>query len=190
MESEIAGAIANQIQTKLTPEQEARLTNGRPINLKAFEAYLQGKYHSTRAQDVEIDNGQQETMKSELGVARGFFEKAISEDPNYAPAFVGLAETWRDRPVTEGGPEKAKGPWRRHSNSSRNVLGGERLAALPLSAERLLPCRYNNFGGVQRRSGQQRIHRLTPKIRVEKRSDVIPNGCHRPLWTHWTCLHR
>jgi len=109
MESEIAGVIANQIQAKLTTEQEKRLTPGRAINLKAFEAYLQGKYRLTRAQDVEIQNGQQETQQLELGLAREFFEKTISEDPNYAPAFVGLAETWRDRPVSEGGPEKASG---------------------------------------------------------------------------------
>jgi TolB-like protein/DNA-binding winged helix-turn-helix (wHTH) protein len=108
MESEIAGAIANQIQTKLTPEQEARLTNQRPVNLNAFESYLQGKYHLTRAQDIDIRKGQQETMQSELGTARDFFQKAISEDPDYAPAYVGLSQTWWDKPVTEGGPEKTR----------------------------------------------------------------------------------
>jgi TolB-like protein/DNA-binding winged helix-turn-helix (wHTH) protein len=108
MESEIAGAIANQIQTNLTPEQEARLTNSQPLNLKAFEAYLQGKYHLTRAQDVDIRKGQQETMQSELGTARDFFQKAISEDPNYASAYVGLAETWFDRSVAEEGPVKER----------------------------------------------------------------------------------
>ncbi len=70
MESEIAGAIASQIQTKLTPEQEARLASARSVNLKAFEAYLQGNYHVTLARDVEYRNGQQATMRSELGVAR------------------------------------------------------------------------------------------------------------------------
>jgi len=108
MESEIAGAIANQIQTKLTPEQEARLVSVHPVNLKAFEAYLQGKYHVTQASDLEHHHGQQETMQSELAMARDFFEKAISEDPNYAPAYVGLAGTWWGRPVTEVGPEKAR----------------------------------------------------------------------------------
>src|SRR6266849_9645194 len=34
MESEIAGAIANQIQARLTPEQKARLASARPVNLK------------------------------------------------------------------------------------------------------------------------------------------------------------
>jgi tetratricopeptide (TPR) repeat protein len=109
MESEIAGAIANQIQTNLTPEQEARLTSARPLNLKAFDAYLQGKYHLTSAQDVDLRYGQQETMRSELGTARDFFQKAISEDPDYAPAYVGLSQTWWDKPVTAGGPEKARG---------------------------------------------------------------------------------
>jgi tetratricopeptide (TPR) repeat protein len=108
MESEIAGAIANQIQARLTPEQKARLASARPVNLKAFETYLQGDYHVTLARDVEYRNGQQETMQSELGVARDFFQKAISEDPNYAPTYVGLSQTWFDRPVAEGGPEKGR----------------------------------------------------------------------------------
>jgi len=109
MESEIAGAIANQIQTKLTPEQEVRITNAQPLNLKAFETYLQGKYHLTKAQDVEMQKGQQQTMQSELGTARDFFQKSISEDPNYAPAYVGLSQTWFGRSVAEGGPEKERG---------------------------------------------------------------------------------
>jgi TolB-like protein/DNA-binding winged helix-turn-helix (wHTH) protein len=108
MEGEIAGAIAKQIQANLTPEQEARITKARPLNLKAFEPYLQGKYHLTRARDVEDRRGQQETMQSELAMARDYFQKAISEDPNYAPAYVGLSQTWFDRSVAEGGPEKER----------------------------------------------------------------------------------
>jgi TolB-like protein/DNA-binding winged helix-turn-helix (wHTH) protein/Tfp pilus assembly protein PilF len=108
MESEIAGAIANQIQARLTPEQKARLAGVRPMNLKALEAYLRGNYHVTLAQDVQYRIGQQDTMQSELRVARDFFEKAISEDPNFAPAYVGLAETWLDRSVAERGPEKER----------------------------------------------------------------------------------
>jgi TolB-like protein/DNA-binding winged helix-turn-helix (wHTH) protein len=108
MESEIAGAIANQIQTKLTSEQEARLVSARPINLKAFEAYLQGNYHLTQAGDLDYHRGQQEKIQSELAMARDFFQKSLSEDLNYAPAYVGLAETWHKRPVAEGGPEKER----------------------------------------------------------------------------------
>src|ERR1700693_855638 len=106
MEGEIAGAIAKQIQANLTREQEARITKARPLNLKAFEPYLQGKYHLTRARDVEDRRGQQETMQSELAMARDYFQKANSEDPNYAPAYVGLSQTWFDRSVAEGGPGK------------------------------------------------------------------------------------
>jgi TolB-like protein/DNA-binding winged helix-turn-helix (wHTH) protein len=108
MESEIAGAIANQIQTKLTPVQEARLASAQPLNLKAFDTYLQGKYHLTHAGDLEYQLGQQEEIQAELGVARNLFQKAISEDYNYAPAYVALAATWCDRSVAEGGPEKAR----------------------------------------------------------------------------------
>jgi TolB-like protein/DNA-binding winged helix-turn-helix (wHTH) protein/Tfp pilus assembly protein PilF len=108
MESEIAGAIATQIETKLTPEQEARLASVRPVNLKAFESYLQGKYHLTQAGDLQFSR-QYGTQQTELALARGFFEKAISEDPAYARAYLGLAGIWEvDTANTEVEPERER----------------------------------------------------------------------------------
>src|SRR6202521_1849860 len=83
MESEIAGAIADQIQTKLTPEQEARLASARPVNVKALEAYLQGKYHLDR---VGEGFGDEEGKK-----AAQYFQQAIDADPNFVQAYIGLA---------------------------------------------------------------------------------------------------
>ena len=108
MESDIAEGIATEIRAKLTPFEKTRLSGARPINLGAFEAYLQGNYHLTLAQDLEYQNGQQATMRSELGVAQDFFERAISEDPNFAPAYVGLADAWSIGPVGGLGPEKVR----------------------------------------------------------------------------------
>ncbi len=87
MESEIAGAIANQIQTKLTPEQHAKLASARPINLKAFEAYLQGMHHLDR---VGQGFGDEEQKK-----AAEYFQQAINADPNFVQAYIGLAYAHR-----------------------------------------------------------------------------------------------
>ncbi len=101
MESEIAETIANRVQARISPEQEARLASVRPINLKAYEAYLQGNYHAAQADDLAFHQGQQQAIQLELGVARDFFQKAISEDPNYALAYVGLGDTWGEKPEKE-----------------------------------------------------------------------------------------
>jgi len=108
MEREIAEGIATEIRAKLTPAEQTRLAEARPVDLGAFEAYLQGNYHVSLAQGMEYHNGQQARIRSELGVARDFFDMARSKDPNYAPAYLGLARIWTEVPLAEGGPQKAR----------------------------------------------------------------------------------
>jgi len=82
LQSEVARAIAQQIQLKLTPQEQARLATSQPINPKAHEAYLLGRHFwSTRS-----DEGLQKSIQS--------FEQAIALDPNYAPAYAGLADSY------------------------------------------------------------------------------------------------
>jgi TolB-like protein/DNA-binding winged helix-turn-helix (wHTH) protein len=107
LEREIAQAIAREIQAKLTPQEKARLAGRRPVSLQALETYLQGRYHLGQAQSMAFRNGLLESRLKELATARSFFEQALREDPSYAQAYVGLSDTWWDRPVAEGGPEKA-----------------------------------------------------------------------------------
>jgi TolB-like protein/DNA-binding winged helix-turn-helix (wHTH) protein len=106
LESEVAGAIAHQIEAKLTPAEQARLATTRKIDFEAFEAYLQGKFHVGNAESLEYRKGKQPEKRQELQTARDFFQKAIDKDPNYALAYVGLAETWTGRPASEHGPQR------------------------------------------------------------------------------------
>jgi TolB-like protein/DNA-binding winged helix-turn-helix (wHTH) protein len=107
LEREVAQAIAREIQAKLTPREKARLAGRRPVSLQAMETYLQGRYHLEQAQSMAFRNGLLESRLKEVATARSFFEQALREDPTYAQAYVGLSDTWWDRPVAEGGPEKA-----------------------------------------------------------------------------------
>jgi Tfp pilus assembly protein PilF len=50
------------------------------VNVEAYQNYLKGKYHRARA-----------TQES-LAKAKECFEHALAIDPNYAPAYSGLAE--------------------------------------------------------------------------------------------------
>jgi eukaryotic-like serine/threonine-protein kinase len=82
LQSEIAGAIARQIQIRITSAEQARLANVRPINRKALDEYLQGRYHRNKM------------TKEHLHQAIEYFQNAIREDPTCALAYVGLAESY------------------------------------------------------------------------------------------------
>jgi len=79
LQSDVASAIVHEIDLSLTPVQQARLTSGRPVNPAAHEAYLKGNF---------LLQGTPEQTRR----AKEFFEQAISLDPNYAPAYAGLAD--------------------------------------------------------------------------------------------------
>ena len=81
LQSEIARAIAREVRIQTTPAEQARLTPRRPVSPKAFDDYLQGRYLYWNKRTVE-----------NLGKAIEYFQSAIREDPNYAPAYAGLAD--------------------------------------------------------------------------------------------------
>jgi TolB-like protein/DNA-binding winged helix-turn-helix (wHTH) protein/Flp pilus assembly protein TadD len=83
LQSEIAQAVVREIQIKIMPAERARLTPNRPINRKAFDDYLQGRYLYWNRRTEE-----------NLHKAISFFQSAVREDPAYAPAYVGLADCY------------------------------------------------------------------------------------------------
>src|SRR5262245_53906794 len=77
MQSEIARAIAREVQAKITQAEQARLTTSVAANRKALDDYLQGRYLLGKG--------------GQLPKAIEYFQSAIKEDPTYAPAYAGLA---------------------------------------------------------------------------------------------------
>ncbi|HZE18757.1 MAG TPA: protein kinase [Candidatus Angelobacter sp.] len=80
LQSEVACAIAEQIEVTLTPQEEARFARKAPVNPEAFQAYLKGRYHWEKRSEEGLQK------------ARQFFQEAIEHDPAYAPAYSGLAD--------------------------------------------------------------------------------------------------
>jgi TolB-like protein/tetratricopeptide (TPR) repeat protein len=80
LESEIAQAVVREIQMKITPDEQARLTDSVEVNRKALDDYLQGRYLLGR--------------KEQLHRAIEYFQSALKQDPNYAPAYAGLAASY------------------------------------------------------------------------------------------------
>jgi tetratricopeptide (TPR) repeat protein len=79
VQSEVARAVAGEIQAKLTPVQEVTLARTRKINPEAHEAFLRGAFF--------LHQGIRGTGKS-----IEFFKQAIELDPAQAEAYAGLAE--------------------------------------------------------------------------------------------------
>lgn len=82
IQSEVATAIASEIQIKLAPQAEARLERTSTVEPMAYEAYLRGRY---------LWN--QRTSKA-LHESLGHFQKSIKHDPGYAPAYAGMADSY------------------------------------------------------------------------------------------------
>ncbi len=79
VEDEVAKSVAQQIQLRLTSQQQADLARPRPVNADAFDAYLQGYYFYQRRTAKDVD------------MAAKYYERATQLDPSYALAWVGLS---------------------------------------------------------------------------------------------------
>jgi serine/threonine-protein kinase len=99
LQSDVARAVADEIELALTPEEEARLAAERTVNPEAHDAYLKGTYHWQKVTPADLDT------------AERYFELALEKDPSYAPAFQGLSVVWVFRqqiglvPPHEAGPK-------------------------------------------------------------------------------------
>jgi TolB-like protein/Flp pilus assembly protein TadD len=82
LQGAIARAVAHEIRIKTTPDEQARLTNTRPVNREAYDDYLRGVYHWNRRTEEQL-------LK-----AIDYFQSAIREDETYAPAYAGLADCY------------------------------------------------------------------------------------------------
>ena len=97
LQSEVARAIAEEVQAKLTPQERARLTRARRVNPAAHEAYLKGRYYWAR------------TTEESVRKSIEYFGEAIAKDPRYALAYAGLADAYNQlaNPILEIVPQGA-----------------------------------------------------------------------------------
>jgi TolB-like protein/DNA-binding winged helix-turn-helix (wHTH) protein/Flp pilus assembly protein TadD len=82
LQNEVARAVADQIRVNLNPQEQIALKNVRVVDPAAYESYLKGRYFWNK----RTANG--------LNVALAYFDQAIDEDPKYAQAYSGLADTY------------------------------------------------------------------------------------------------
>ncbi len=79
LQSEVAQAVADEIQVRLTPEEKTRFARVDATKPEVIKACLLGMHHWWRWSEDGLTN------------ALRYFEKAAELDPNYAPAHAGAA---------------------------------------------------------------------------------------------------
>jgi TolB-like protein/DNA-binding winged helix-turn-helix (wHTH) protein/Flp pilus assembly protein TadD len=82
LQNKVARSIADQIRINLNPQEQAALKNAKVVNPRAYESFLKGRYFWNKR------------TADSLKVALAYFNQAIDEDPGYAQAYSGLADTY------------------------------------------------------------------------------------------------
>jgi len=82
IQSEISTAIAQALQATLSPEEKERLGSAQTGNMAALEAYFLGRQALAKR------------TSASLAEAEKHFKQAITLDPDYALANIGLADTY------------------------------------------------------------------------------------------------
>jgi serine/threonine-protein kinase len=82
LEDEIARKISATLQLRLTGEQQEHLARRPTADHDAYHLYLKGQYLCNRRNDASLKK------------AIEFFGRAVTRDPRYALAYVGLADSY------------------------------------------------------------------------------------------------
>jgi len=84
LQSELARAIASQINIHVSPEERGRLTSAQFVNPAAHEAYLKAQSYFNQQTEEAFRKGLQA------------LEQSVTIDPNYALGYAGLSQAYVD----------------------------------------------------------------------------------------------
>jgi TolB-like protein/DNA-binding winged helix-turn-helix (wHTH) protein/Flp pilus assembly protein TadD len=79
LQDEIARAVTDEIQVRLTPDERIRLASSRSVDPEAHDDFLRAEFLVNKRDERDL----------QAGIA--YFKKAIEKDPAYARAYAGLA---------------------------------------------------------------------------------------------------
>jgi tetratricopeptide (TPR) repeat protein len=82
LQHEVALAIATEVEIHLSPVGKERLSSPLAPKPEALEAYRRGRYFWSRRSEEALNR------------AIEYFNRAIQEDPGYAPAYAGLSDSY------------------------------------------------------------------------------------------------
>jgi TolB-like protein/Tfp pilus assembly protein PilF/tRNA A-37 threonylcarbamoyl transferase component Bud32 len=80
VQEEITRAISSKLRERLSGETKGQVTKGGTSDPEAYQLYLKGRYYWEKRTQESLEK------------AKDYFNQAIDKDPNYALAYVGLAD--------------------------------------------------------------------------------------------------
>src|SRR5260370_10317501 len=91
LQKDVAREIAREIHAKLTPQEVVPPPHPK-VDPEVHDAYLQGRYHANKQ------------TEEELQTAIEYFQRAVSRDPTFAPAYAGLPNCYLSLPTAYHSP--------------------------------------------------------------------------------------
>jgi TolB-like protein/DNA-binding winged helix-turn-helix (wHTH) protein len=82
LEHDLARTIAEKLKLNLSAGDQLRLNSPGKVNPEAYAAYLHGRFYWSKRTIEDFHKSIE------------YYEQAIAQDPNYAPAYAGLADVY------------------------------------------------------------------------------------------------
>src|SRR3984893_7162402 len=82
LQEELSREITDKLRLRLTGVEQQQLIKNYGTNSEAYQLYLQGRYYWNKRTAEGLQKGLE------------YFKRAIERDPNYAPAYSGLADCY------------------------------------------------------------------------------------------------
>jgi TolB-like protein/Flp pilus assembly protein TadD len=96
LQGDIARDVVDELRWKLTGDEQKKLTKGNTQDTEAYQLYLKGRYYWNK----RTDEGTTKAMD--------YFQQATDKDPNYALAYVGVADSYIVSNFPHGTEDRAK----------------------------------------------------------------------------------
>jgi serine/threonine-protein kinase len=82
LQGEVAQAIAQHVRVAVTPQEQARIVERRPVDTEVYELYLKGRH-------IIMRGGLEDVQK-----AIEYFQSGLAKDPDNALIYTGLADAY------------------------------------------------------------------------------------------------
>jgi TolB-like protein/DNA-binding winged helix-turn-helix (wHTH) protein/Tfp pilus assembly protein PilF len=96
LQDEIARAVTDEIQVKLTPQERAHLASSHPVNPEAQDDYFRALHFRNKWEASYAS-------EQDLLTAISYFRQAVEKDSNYGLAYAGMAGTYIELGNPQGG---------------------------------------------------------------------------------------
>jgi TolB-like protein len=84
IQSQVAQAIATQLEAVITPQEKQLIEKTHTANLSAYDAFLKGEFYRKKRN------------QNDLKTAMKYYQIALKKDPKYARAYCGIAYGWSE----------------------------------------------------------------------------------------------